>query len=246
MELTFNINFQDPSLFSFNDRRVKYTDGIFSLQQRDGNFDNTNPAVISLQKVYAEQLYALETEETGDVTYVLRVDGVDTYWDGTAWVASDRTVEQSNNIDEINTNIETLTGFTSVQLVFFLNSIGVEDARLESARFRYEPVDTALPVETVKVFLNVRDFNNEVEELEFTVQPSRRGIIGYKSSTILLPGIKTYKTNGGYIEIDLVDTDNMDESVYYTFRIGNTRIMKTIPAMPLTVNLLDLPDLGAV
>lgn len=245
MELTYTLDFTKQDLFNYNDSRVQYTDGVFSLVEKDDSYDDTNPAVVSLEKVYAQELYALETEETGDVTYVLRIDGEDQYWDGTAWVASDRSVAQSNSIDEINDNIGSLVDFTSVQLIFLLNSTGTENAILEGARFRYEPVEAEQPIETVKVFLNVRDFTNEIKELEFSVTPSIRGMINYKDTSIILPSVKNFKTNGGYIEVDLVETDNMEEDVYYTFRIGNVRLLKTIPAAESTVNLLTLPNYGA-
>lgn len=245
MELVFTLDFTKPELFVYNDNRVEYTDGVFSLVQGDTEYDSTSPSVISTQKVFAQEVTSLEVEETGDVTYILIVDGVHTYWDTTAWVSSDGTVSQSNSIEEINDNIASLSGFTSIQLLFFLNSMGADNAILEGARFRYTPVDTEQPVETVKVFLNVRDITNDVDDIEFTVRPSQRGIINYKDTTIVLSGSKKFKTNGGYIEIDLVDTENMIDTVYYIFNFGSIRLNKTVPTLEPVVNVLSLPDYGA-
>lgn len=58
------------------------------------------------------------------VKYLLNIDGADTYWDGTDWVASNGTYAQSNTAAEIDDNAAALdlTDGKTVKVVVFLHS----------------------------------------------------------------------------------------------------------------------------
>lgn len=241
--LFYNLDFSSESNFTFDPLKVRYVDGVISLLPTLTVYPSDSPYVIYSGTLFAQDIVSISATITNDVSIILTVDGVDTYWSGIAWVASDGTSAQSNSIAEINDNVATLPAFTSVKFKFLLNSLGVNDASISAFRAEYIPVDTEVTTDTKKVFINVRDFNAQVVDLTYNITCSRRNVVQYKDKTIILTTGITGTTVGGYTEIDLVETDNLPNPTFYTFNIGGTRFLKQIPAITVSpVNVLDLPD----
>lgn len=242
--LFYTLDFTDESKWEFNSEKVRLLEGKIGLVPTNGVYPTDSPLAESKEVIYASALASIEATIANDVTVILKVDGDYQYFNGTAWATSDKTVVQSNTLNEVNDNLASLTAFTSVYLVFVLNSASVLDATVGGVRVEYTPVAPSMAVETVKIFFNVRDFTNQISDITFSVQPSRRGMVEYKSSVVLIPNTYEYTTNGGYVEFDLVETDNMPTGSYYIFKIEGTRLLKEVPAPvgATPVNLLDLPD----
>jgi len=241
----YSLDFSKESNFTFDPLKVRYVDGVISLLP-DAllAYPSDSPYVLySGGTLFAQGITQVSATITNDVTVILIVDGVETYWDGAAWSASDGTSTESNSILEINDNIATLTSFTSVQFKFLLNSLGVDDASISAFRAEYVPVATEVTTDTKKVFFNVRDINANVADLSYTITCSRRNAVQYKDKTIIMTSGISGTTVGGYVEIDLVETDNLPDPTYYTFNLGGVRFLKQIPAITASpVNVLDLPD----
>jgi hypothetical protein len=74
-------------------------------------YSTTNPSITSGPLVVAGPLIAFsaETTITGDdeIRYILQVDGLLRWWNGSKWVISDGTFERSNTEEEISANLNT-------------------------------------------------------------------------------------------------------------------------------------------
>lgn len=243
MELDYSLDFTDPTKFSYNPDSIKYTEGTFSLQKVGNDFITTSPLLVYKEKIFTSEITKIEANVTGDVTFILKVDADLLYWDGAAWSTSDYTYAQSNSLIEVTDNLSSLPAYTVVEFVILLNSsAGLNDATISSVYVAYEPVPPEETVDTVQVFLNVRDFTGQVEDITFTVTPSRRGMVPYKDKVILLPGTMTFSTQGGYCEIDLADNTSMPADMHYVFKIAGQTLRKVVDGINPRENLLDLAD----
>lgn len=240
--MRYNYDFSDVTNFKFDEEFVQLQNGIFSLKEiEEGVYADTSPLIRQVNPIFVSEISNVKSTIEGDVTFILYLDDAPYYYN-TGWAASDETATQSNTVEELNDDLDNLPAYTSLRLGIFLNSTGIAPASIETFTFNYEPIPTEVPVETAKVFFNVRDIMDRVQELEIGVAVNRRGFVPYKGKVVVVSTPQTVTTQDGYAEFDLIETQNMGVTVYYTFTIAGQRFNKTIPEGAGYINLLDLPD----
>jgi hypothetical protein len=243
--MRFNIDFTNETLFDYDDFYITHTGTSFTLKDLgSGTYTTASPVIEYLSQLFASAITGFRTTSTGDVTFYVVLDGIPYYYDGAAWSESDGILAESNTEAEIIDELSTLPEFTSFSIGVLLNSDGATVATISEIDIEYTPVALDTAVETAKVYFQVRDFSNVQSDISIAISCNKRGFVPYKDKVIVLSGSKTVTTQDGYLEVDLVETESMGATVFYTFTVAGLRFNKTVPIGSALINVLDLPDFG--
>lgn len=65
--------------------------------------------------------------------------------------------------------------------------------------------------------------------------------VRYKDATLAMNGSIVQASVAGRFEVDLIETDNMEEDAYYIIKVAGNTYNKKVP-LAANANLFDLPD----
>lgn len=185
-------------------------------------------SIINQSGVLTDAILSLEETATRatntDIKYIVNVTGVDKYWSGSAWVASDGTYAQANTLADILANQSTLValGETIKIKTILYSSDQIHTPSISSLSLGYDfhaitPEDPNITI----VYGFVRDIeNNPLSGVR--VSASIGAYAEYDNSLIVEKTTKTVVSDArGYWEMHLISNDKLDTAPYYTFIFTN-------------------------
>lgn len=263
----------DSTTFNINAPTLLVLGEIYG--QFKTNFDNSNTqsSIDSLEAILTGQTY-LTTNPRVDINApfnnegilsfitTLIIAGLDNikwllfkgttayYWNGSAWVVSNETYNQSSTSAEVtekillfnpdNDNISTL-------ISFFLHSHdGTTTPEAQNLFLTYDFFGGTVNLPNqCEVFGYVFNNDNEpVEDVKITIETMRDTAVYDTESVVCLSTKETYTDIDGYWDINLTETDNMP-SVTYIFRFdcqNSTEYYKRKVPDVVSINFSELPE----
>lgn len=170
--------------------------------------------------------YSHTATETLDyyVRVVLKIDNVLMYWDGTAWVISDGTEQQSNTELEVSTNLSALTlGSNSTIFVRWLliSSDDNNTPMLESSTVIY--CFGAIAIEPIHclVYGYTRDVSGvPVADAEVVFELERReNSISSTSTNLIIKSTKVSSDINGYFSVNLIRSSEYSFDTKYRVKV---------------------------
>lgn len=201
----------------------------------------TNPNGETVDTFYTDSISTITASETksgnDEIKYILSKNGVDYYWNGSAWSVSDGTYSQANTMSDLNTNISSFTSSgIRTGIKWFLHSdTGGTTPEITSITITHSffaPSPDTISMCTVWGYQY--DLEGNASQETFTIILSDDEV-QYKTQTMIRrETITITPDSNGYWEIDLVENENMENiggaSVQYIFNFGNDNILRrTIP-----------------
>jgi hypothetical protein len=233
--------------FKMDDLRTtnaKYTDGAFSVPVAEFfTYSQVAQTIIPNSDIDLDGLESFSESAVipanSQLKYAMRVGGVDMYWDGAAWVASDLSLAQSNTAAEIETNKASLisTG-TSLKPVAVVSSTdGYATPVLTSLTIEYNFFQSQTPVDTCVIWGYVIDGILPVAAAEVNFRSRRpqdiNGNFVHINTTVVSDA-------NGYFEASLPETATEDQKIdvmiSYTDSQGQVRTRSLTIIVPNAVN----------
>jgi hypothetical protein len=194
----------------------------------------TNPSVYISDATSLEELmgFLLTIVKTGsdEVKIILYKGSVPYYYDGADWSVSDETYSQSNTLTEIQTNKAT---FTTVQInmyvrLFIHSETGLTSPEAGPLQIVYNFAGVIDTIHKTIVYGYQVDADGNADETPIIAYLSI-DLAEYKNVTqITGDEISTTPRSDGYWEIELVETDNMEGTVFYNFRLKDKIFQKYV------------------
>lgn len=165
-----------------------------------------------------------------EIKYTLSKDGQEYYYNG-GWVTSDGTYSQANTATEINTNLPFPSEDATTVIKMFLHSgDGSTTPSISQVDITYDfhAPDSDTINKCVVYAYNIDSEGNASTET-ITITPNSDAI-QYKDNVLLQrTTITITPDSNGYWEAELVETENMEGSPFYTFNYGGRSYKKTVP-----------------
>lgn len=188
------------------------------------------------------------TSGLDEIRFVLSVNGIDKYWNGSIWEDS-AGYAQTNTFTEINSNISSLlTEISSViWKAYFHSDDGSSTPELLEVYFTYNLTVSGALNYCLVTGKNI-DSEGNPDTTPFVVRISADAVV-YFTNIIRISDIIITPNLLGEWQIALLETESMPESIYYEFIFRNiidnfpktTVYKKDIPNQA-TINFWDLPD----
>ena len=152
--------------------------------------------------------------QDASITYTQKIETSNLYWDGNAWVTSDKTLAQSNNVSEVNNNILSITDVRSRYKFFIIlySETGHSTAILDQNTFDYqEAPSTEDSIDLCTVYWFSLEPDGDTCESEFTAQLNRDAV-KYKLQTLLCNTVTADKPDpeDGYTRVNLMPNSDME------------------------------------
>ena len=202
-------------------------------------YSTSNPMLTIIERTSMEALinFFIQAIITGldNITFVLVKGTAPVWFDGIEWTESNLTYPESNTFLEIFDNRETLFEqfeIKSVQInIFFHSEDGTTTPEITELSIEYDHGGIVETVHKTIVWGYLFEFDPTPDTTPITIQLSEKAST-YKS-TAQITGNPIYITprDNGYWEVELVDTDNMNEDVKYIFIIGGKKYIKSVPEL---------------
>lgn len=177
-----------------------------------------------------------------EIKYTLS-KGSQEYYYSSGWVVSDGTYSQSNTATEINAALPFPSEDATVTIKMFLYSDdGSTTPTIDQVDITYDfhAPDSDTINKCIVYAYNV-DGEGSPSTETITITPSGDAL-QYKDNVILqMTAITITPDADGYWEAELVETENMEDSPFYTFDFGNRSYKKTVPDQESAV-FWDLED----
>jgi hypothetical protein len=185
--------------------------GTQQLPGASTSFATDNPTITSKTSIRATSLTgfaATITAAGGDaVQFTIEVNGVEKYWNGSAWVNSSG-YSQSNDAATINTNISSLT-LTQLSLIIpivYLHSFdGSTTPEIDDMQISFNFVGSVIALNEAIIYSNLYDFDGSPIADE-TVSVRTKTLYGDKT-VIDNDYISTTTNSEGYWEISVFFED---------------------------------------
>lgn len=153
MSFVKTIDFTNSDHWTFDADLVEIASdvlGLLLIGTGPNSYDLTNPMAEYNYFFGADSISAVSITQsaTGSdvVGYIVSVNGVDKYWNGSAWATSDGTYSQSSTSAQLTSNIATLLGAATdykIGLKIFLHSNnGTSTPSVTSIAFSYDYTDS--------------------------------------------------------------------------------------------------------
>jgi len=219
----------------FDDVNTISSVDFLSITHTGGNgFSVNNPSIVPLsgfnQDTISQFLIVAVNVGMDDVQFIMRIDSVDKYFDGTTWTNSDGTYTQSNSIAVVQANISSLNIVGLLLPVALLHSNdGTTTPQLDNISVTYSFFGgAALTENTCVVWGYVYDENNAPSaSVEIKVTPTEFGFINNK---VINRTELTVNTNAtGYWEIELIETQTSGNQWAYKFVFPGYETVRAIP-----------------
>jgi hypothetical protein len=228
-------------------------DGTQEIPGATTTYPTDNPTIRPNAGVIATEITGfvatINVSGSDEVRWVMTVDSVDKWWNGISWVDS-TDYSETNTIAEIAANIGTLLiSNAAISYMTYLHSDdGSTTPQLLDVTISY---NIAADVETqfCTVYGTNIDTEGNPDSTPFIIQLSQDAVRYFANITRITKITITPDENTGYWEIPLLETESMDESIYYEFIFTksiddfpkDTLIKKDIPNVAYK-NFWELPD----
>lgn len=217
-------------------------------------FPTDNPTIKPVTVLATDDLLEFAAELTAigsdTIKFTIEVNGVEKYWNGSAWQTSTG-YSETNTYEEINTNAESLIeAGTNIKFVAYLHSNdGTTTPELTSVSYAYDffAPFSDLPDKTILHGTLLGPNGNPQENAVITMTPSVSGFLADKNTWINNNTITTKADSSGNFEIEIFSSELFVDPVTYTIVIapvGGTPYSianKTIPDV-ISIQLSDLID----
>jgi hypothetical protein len=246
---TTNFRIGQTALGSYNSDAEISEVVVFSTVQHVANYTPgytmpvadfiTGEKIVVTSSLNTNEIFSVAStivNETGTeyLKYTLKIDGVEKYHNGTAWVTSNGYL-QSNTISEINSNLETLEiiGFAQL-IIYFISVNGTATAEISEFSIEYEFEPPAVQVETINVFgylLNQDGSPDIGSRVHIHLKsPTQSGTANAQINSLV--AIKTVDSDGAW-QADLIPSNDLGGVKYvFEFYSSNTkkywRVEKTV------------------
>jgi hypothetical protein len=228
MAISKTLPFDNADNYNFDSSLVELSAGSAQLK---APISTTNPTIKSKDNIQITELVSIaeSVTETGsdEIRYTLEIDGVENYWDGSAWSDSSG-YAQSNEVSDINTNASALT-FTDtsrLRLVAYLHSdTGATTPSIEDLTINYNYEPTISEIDTCIITGNVIDmFGDGSEGIIINIKAVNYNNEFLESENILLDrNVKQVETNSsGDFSFELIRSSAITDKVYYKIQFKNS------------------------
>lgn len=211
------------------------------------SFPTDSPAIISKASFSITKLlnFLSNIVEPGSdsVTFVIVVNGVDMYWNGSAWIESSGVLE-SNTVAEIQAGASFLvsSGAISIKIKVYLTSNdGTTTPEILDFTIEYDFVGAIEDIDLTIVTGKISDIDG-ISDTDILKIRLNKKVVEYKDS-IQITGdeiIITPDSNGNW-QAEIADTDDMEDETFYIFEIKN-RILKRLVPKSGSIDFNDLPE----
>lgn len=199
-------------------------------------YPTDNPTIEPTTSLTMEELIGFDatTNVAGSdlVKYTLKKGDDFYYYTGLAWTVSDETYAQTNTLAEILANKST---FTTTGIVFkwksYLHSDdGTTTPDIDIITVEYDFFAEPEDVNVCIVWGYNINNGGAADDSAFTVQLSKDAV-KYKDETILRDDIISVSPDAstGYWDVELIETANMENGVFYNFTFGDRLYHKLVP-----------------
>jgi hypothetical protein len=186
------------------------------------------------------------TPANTEVRYILKRDDDWYWWNGSAWAISDETFAESNPASVIEANKATFSFDDGVNTFvrIFLSTTDDQvtpEIQLLFIEYHFHGVDDV--IEKTLVFGHFKLVTGDPSIESIVIFANKEALI-YKTNTIIRSERFEVVPSDvdGYWEIELVETDNMEEGAGYMFQFGKDRHEVTVPNTD-TIAFRDLPTI---
>lgn len=241
-------------------------------------YPQTNPTIVNNSGVEADALLtfasSLSASGSDAVRFIIQVQGIDKYWNGSAWVTSDGTYSQANPVSTISTNITTLDisdgvlvkikvflhsgdgsstpTITSVTLGYdFFVSPPDDPNRCIAYAFLNDMIGLLTPTQTALLIVELPTDQGFIYGDRFIAPYIRKFAVnsnGYVETTdAYLQTPDTTASNAGIVETETLDLSPYKFTIQYTNSDGNQVNLTTEGVQipnQVSVNLVELLSLG--
>lgn len=203
-------------------------------------YDMTNPQVTinaAFTHDAVEDFVEVSAKSGSDeIKYILEIDSVKNYHNGSAWVVSDGTYAQSNTETEIVANLSTITSVrvTSRFFAFLHSDDGSTTPEIDSLTVTYNFAGTTRDsINRCAVWFYSLDGEGLVSNETVTFRIPKK-LIQYKDNIIAREDdIVITPESDGYVEANLVETENMTtidgSDVLYEVEIDDKKYYFEVP-----------------
>lgn len=212
--------------------------GVFPGQNTQGTSDDTiltytgqfysteNPMIKLMSTVLTSGItdFAATLSASGSdaVKFTVEKDGVEYWWDTSAWSTSSG-YAQSNTAADINTNISSfdLSSGSNVRFVIYLHSDdGSTTPNMDEHSFNYNfyNPEEELPDKCVITGYVLDSAGNKLASCAITITPQVGGFISGKN--FYMPKAKTNITSdsNGFFQVQLIRSSEFDTAILYDFK----------------------------
>lgn len=238
MSFTHKVTYSAATEFVFDPALIEITGGLARLKDLGGaTYSTSNPTITTQNMLQASVISTfIETKSAAGsdaVQYTIIVDGVEKYWNGTAWVQSNGTYTQSNSAATLNTNMPSLLslGHHNVRVKAFLHSNdGTTRPTLTDNTFGFSYLtESADAISECLITCYLADLTLDL--LTTALEPTlyvknHRGFL--HGNRIITPFIKTASFNSsGYAELSIIETETVGEELefFITYKEGSSTKM---------------------
>jgi len=167
-----------------------------------------------------------------EIRYILKKMDLEYWWDGAGWVVSDGTYAQANSANVILDNISSFTdSIVDTQIKMFLHSEdGSSTPKITNLKINYDFAgSTPDEIELCIVWWYMFNSNgNPVQDVVFI--SLNKDSVRYKDGIAIQSSkIEVTPDEQGYCEIELVETENMEDGARYIFSFGKEKFERQIP-----------------
>lgn len=247
---TFASNFVCTEFASFNERIVTAIDWTSIPKTR---FDITDPTIEVNADYFADALISMTetaTKTGGEIKGIIKIGTVWSYWNGSAWIASNETYAQSNTVSEINANITSaVTERKRINLRYFIHSDdGGFTPELDEIVFTYGfTSSTADSIDICTVYWFTRKADSSIPTDTFKGVLSADSV-KYKTQTLVVDDYisDTPDSEDGYTELNLIpntdmsDPNNATATIFYNIKkvVGTSDVQKYRIQVPNQVSAI--------
>jgi hypothetical protein len=226
----FKIHFTDTNTQS-------YVDKLTANMRVNNGYLTTNPTIEptgSFEMDGLEGFVETATKSGSDeIKYILKKDNTWYYHNGTSWVVSNQSYSQSNTAVEIQTykGSFTSTGISFKWRGFLHSGDGTDTPELDSLTISYDFFSSGESLNKCVVWGYAYDAEGDPSDDNIIIKLNA-GVVKYKTETTIVNETITItpNSNNGYWEVELVENDNMANSVKYIFNFGKNGVfVRTVP-----------------
>jgi hypothetical protein len=223
MTQTINYPFTTSSNYTFNTDKIEVTGGVAQLKSP---FQTDNPTIETNVTFDAEgfEVFTTALTVTGNdaIKFTRKIDGVEYYWNGSAWAVSSG-YSQSNTTSEMHNSGAFIGGETSI-VIYLHSDDGSTTPSIDNLLIVYDAFggSGSLP-ELCNVTGYILDANNQLLTSGLIVAtPVIEGFIEGKNWLVNLTPIQSNLDQTGRFELELIRSTEYIDSVKYNFTIVPT------------------------
>lgn len=212
-----------PFKVYFTDSNTQSSVDLVSITVTGQKYSPTG-SIVPIQPINVQAISAYTQTEvipgSTELKIILIVDGVDKYWNGSAWVNSNGLIAQANTEAEVNTNIAALSlGSNSTVFIKWMmatsDNTATPEISLVVVTFDFGGIETV--PDTVLIWGYYKDISKQPVAGATVTFTLKRTAKEYKeaASNIIEQSVSTTTDANGYFEVDLIRSSEYEgEGVY--------------------------------